>query len=779
MHRLYKIVVADHDPTAEYMAILLGIIVVQVLIHAVGFSVQTSASSVLDDSSELNGNAVDALIDVKPSVESKQETTGTQQSQRSATDDSSVTAGGPVSDHSASRPAPLVCTNIACSVPGKKSKKQKSKLIVDGVDFSVHCGQVLGCLGPSGAGKTSLLNAITFNCASGLKCSGSVEFGGETVHDLAEFSKYCVYIPQYDRYYATLTCREALTYTARFMAVSSPTAICSEVDQRIKRDVDGMLELLGLESCADVKAGSGGGASLSDGQKKRLSIGQGLLRNPQVLFLDEPTTGLDAASAFHVMNRLQEVAKERNVAIVATIHQPSEEIWNLLDKVLIMASGKSVYCGDMAHVEEYFSSIGHTLPASMNPAEFLLDLVNADFTDPTVCNAIISRWKSPAMPTSRRISNLPPPPKRDRRAALVAVVERELRVLWTDPTCYTARMVMYWCSCMFFCLVYWHFREPHQQNLMYKMFLMLWICASQSIFAVTAVTYYHASYQLARSEIRNNFYQPWMHHVAVLISSVPLLAVLAVCALLGTAFGVGNYGWDTFAITYINFFVMYLAFDFMAHVCSVAFDNLTVAMCSYAQYWFGSFLFMGLMLDLEEVIWPLRIFTYVMPFRWIYANLVYIQFAWFPQTFEGATVCAVGGNVSAASGCMYPNGNSVAGFSCGPIGSYSYPCLGFTGEEVLGSMYRLNYTVVKNENHVWRNIAIVFGMAIIHKIAHVLLFNRKVLQSSKMGIATAKPPVQQAKKQNTQVEPSEPPSQAILELAALARTFNLDPGRKK
>ena len=105
-----------------------------------------------------------------------------------------------------------------------------------------------------------------------------------------------------------------------------------------------MIEILGLEDSADTLIGNSFIRGISGGQKKRVNIGIELIQNPNLLFLDEPTTGLDSTTAFDIMSTVQKL-KQRNITIISTIHAPSQKILNLFDKIIILCEGYLIYDG--------------------------------------------------------------------------------------------------------------------------------------------------------------------------------------------------------------------------------------------------------------------------------------------------------------------------------------------------------------------------------------------------------------------------------------------------
>lgn len=102
---------------------------------------------------------------------------------------------------------------------------------------------------------------------------------------------------------------------------------------------------MGLEECAENKIGNWHLRGISNGEKKRLSIGLEILTQPHVLLLDEPTSGLDSASAFYVIQALSNIARNGKI-IICSIHQPSHETFNLFDDLLLLSSGETVYFGE-------------------------------------------------------------------------------------------------------------------------------------------------------------------------------------------------------------------------------------------------------------------------------------------------------------------------------------------------------------------------------------------------------------------------------------------------
>ena len=99
-----------------------------------------------------------------------------------------------------------------------------------------------------------------------------------------------------------------------------------------------------------------------------------------MLFQHEPTSGIDSASAIMIMSLLKTIAEARSIIIVCTIHQPPASVFAGFDNCMVLAMGRVAYSGAAVAMAEYFASVGQPPPPDTNIAEFVLDLVNTDFT---------------------------------------------------------------------------------------------------------------------------------------------------------------------------------------------------------------------------------------------------------------------------------------------------------------------------------------------------------------------------------------------------------------
>nr|XP_033933344.1 broad substrate specificity ATP-binding cassette transporter ABCG2-like [Pseudochaenichthys georgianus] len=169
----------------------------------------------------------------------------------------------------------------------------------------------------------------------------------------------------------TLTVRENFTFSA---ALRLPASVSQEEKEQ---KVEKLIQELGLERVANSRVGTQLIRGISGGERKRTNIGMELIIDPPVLFLDEPTTGLDASTANSVLLLLKRMANSGRT-IILSIHQPRYSIYRLFDSLTLLVHGKQVYHGSAQTALDYFSEIGYTCEPHNNPADFFLDIINGD-----------------------------------------------------------------------------------------------------------------------------------------------------------------------------------------------------------------------------------------------------------------------------------------------------------------------------------------------------------------------------------------------------------------
>jgi ABC transport system ATP-binding/permease protein len=209
-------------------------------------------------------------------------------------------------------------------------------------------GKLIGIMGGSGSGKSTLLNVLNGN----LKPSrGHVTINGIDVHSERDRIRGVIgHVSQDDLLIEELTVFQNLFYNAKL-------CFGDLTDEQVSERVLRMLQSLGLYETKDLKVGSPLEKTISGGQRKRLNIALELIREPSVLFVDEPTSGLSSRDSENIMDLLKELALKGRLVFVV-IHQPSSDIFKLFDRLLLMdQEGHPVYYGDPVDAVVYFKRV--------------------------------------------------------------------------------------------------------------------------------------------------------------------------------------------------------------------------------------------------------------------------------------------------------------------------------------------------------------------------------------------------------------------------------------
>jgi ABC-type multidrug transport system ATPase subunit/uncharacterized tellurite resistance protein B-like protein len=224
-------------------------------------------------------------------------------------------------------------------------KFKNGKLGLRNVNVIEESGNLIALMGGSGAGKSTLLHVLN---GSEKPSDGQVIINGIDIHKEPERIEGVIgFVPQDDLLIEDLTVYQNLYYAAKLCFSSKGE---SEIDLLVMK----VLEDLGLDETKDLKVGSPLRKTISGGQRKRLNIGLELLREPAVLFCDEPTSGLSSRDSENIIDLLKELSLKGKL-VFAVIHQPSSDIFKMFDKLVILDSGGfQIYYGNPVDAIVYF-----------------------------------------------------------------------------------------------------------------------------------------------------------------------------------------------------------------------------------------------------------------------------------------------------------------------------------------------------------------------------------------------------------------------------------------
>lgn len=607
--------------------------------------------------------------------------------------------------------------NISYSIPGKKGEPDAR--VLSNVSADVRAGEVLAIVGPSGAGKTILLDTLTYSKGPGAP-AGNITLDGHKMNRRA-FVEQAIYVPREDNLWPTMTPRQHLEFAFKnFRPDLDADALDAEVDE--------LLSVTGLTSCQDTRAGGFLFKGLSGGQRRRLSLAVALVKRPRVIVLDEPTSGLDSAAAAAIVALLDDIARKCEAAVICTIHQPSALVFAGFHKVLVLSEGRVAFCGERAAMAPYFASVGHALSHDANPAEAVLDLVSKDATSEEAVKRILDKWEASddaknVAGASGAVEGKPPLSRRGEGAGSVAstfhVFRRQVSLSLVDPLQYIGRLAAVPPIVAFFGLVYLASREENQKQVPFRLFYLWWVLALPACMSISTLIGTNRDNFSVVYEIRAGMYKVWSYAMSTTLVQIPALFVLAV-GINVAAFAVGDWPWDNFLTFSVNIACTLMVFDNMAQLLAVAFVNPVIGMLAFLGFWSSSIVFCGLVFRGEDVVWPFKLFYYVMPLKWTFGSAGYDLYM--PSEFTGAETCVPGAAISYSDGTTATC--SSVGFYCDGMKS-SFGCWGRTGEQVLDTLNR-SYETLSSDDLRGRDFGILLAMAAALKLAYVFILTSKV-----------------------------------------------------
>ncbi len=242
------------------------------------------------------------------------------------------------------------------------------------VNLSENRGKLIGIMGASGAGKTTMLNVLA---GLTMPSKGKVLINGFNLHDPDEkknLEGIIGYIAQDDLLIEELTVFQNLYYNAKL-------CFKSLTNEQIEEKVNNVLSSLGLDKIKDIKVGNVLNKKISGGQRKRLNIALELIREPAILFVDEPTSGLSSRDSENVIDLLKELSLKGKLIFVV-IHQPSLDIYKMFDEMFILdTGGYPIYYGNPLEGISYFKRAVRQIGSEQGTPEQMFNIIEAQVVD--------------------------------------------------------------------------------------------------------------------------------------------------------------------------------------------------------------------------------------------------------------------------------------------------------------------------------------------------------------------------------------------------------------
>jgi len=592
-------------------------------------------------------------------------------------------------------PTLLEFQNFGCVLKSNNlCRKGKEKILLDNVNAHVQGGEVLAIMGPSGSGKTTLLECATLN-----NPNNSIVNGRAMINKLKltseQFKKHCYIVHQSEHLASRLTCIETLTFAAK-NCIDDPLRLLSHVWE--------LLECLGLVDCKDTIVGDVFKRGLSGGEQRRLSVGLALIKMPKFILLDEPTSGLDSTSALKTCKHLRTVASKYSIGVVMTIHQPNTKIFNLFSSILLLHKGKVAYFGLPHQAKIYFNTKGHQHPRDTSIPDHLLDIVQEETFTSDFDEDALDWWKKKASEERVLFQDMYCRPRPSMMKQIISTMHREVLLIIRDPMLYSGRCVAFGALSVFFGLVYIDSSANQQGQVLTKLWLQAWLVCVPCCMACVLIYGHSQSVIDMRRNARNDIIHPVAYLVAELLQ-VPMVFLFSCNSLIFGGYMLCNWRWEKFHIVFVLHGLTMLSFELMAELFSLVTPHFVVGMLAFIGTWFAAFLFCGLNVNDEKVMWPLKALCYLLPIRYGTRSIAYEELA--GTVFTGAEECT------------YPTD-----YMCRPEGFYcpeGGTCFGITGEQVLDSLHE-NLVIYSSNDETSESILFLFLFCLVIKALYVMIF---------------------------------------------------------
>jgi hypothetical protein len=235
---------------------------------------------------------------------------------------------------------------------------------------------------------------------------------------------------------------------------------------------------------------------------------------------------------------------------------------------------------------------------------------------------------------------------------------------------------------------------------------------------VIAVYAYNNEFNAIKREVKNGMLSPIPYLIANSVLLIPVMFMLAVAAISVSAYGIIDFNGERYGEMMLIYACLMYSYESLAQMLSVVFDNPLMGMMNYMQLWFASFLFSGLFITIKDIVWPFRVFSYILPFKYAAEAMIYQEFI--AKPFRGAELCD-----PSDAGCLsYPGDQGDSdGWKCDGLGADKI-CYGRAGWQVLDTIGQ-SYDVISSETVTWVNIVILLAIAVSARLVYVFLMLQK------------------------------------------------------
>ncbi|KAF4316728.1 hypothetical protein JM18_008194 [Phytophthora kernoviae] len=550
--------------------------------------------------------------------------------------------------------------NNACF---KSNNLTVEKKILRGVSGVFRPARITLVLGQPGSGKSSLMKVLAnrFHMNKNITLNGEVYYNGKDRSEMLRvLPRYVAYANQIDDHYPLMTVQETFEFAHRccvgkeletwaIKALQTCTPERHEhaleiVTAHHKFAPDLMVKKLGLDNCKNTVVGDAMLRGVSGGERKRVTTGEMLVGRKRLQLLDEISTGLDSAATYDICKSLKSVARNFNSTIVVSLLQPSPEVFELFDDVLLMNDGAIMYHGNRIDVVPYFERMGFHCPPRRDVADFLLDLGTnkqsayttggirsvpyqsaefADrFRDSSIFEITLKRLDTP-MKETLMIPDVKPF-RQTYFEDLFTLLRRQMLLTGRDVTYLIGRAVMNIVMGLLYGSTFWQMDDTNTQ-------LVLGLLFSCAIFLSLSQASQVPTFMAARSVFYKqrgaNFFRSSTYVVSISIAQIPM-AVLETVVFGAIAYWMGGYvdPAGRFIVFLVTLFLCQMWFTSFFFFLSSASPNLTVAQPILMVSILFCLLFSGFLIAKDDIPSYLIWIYWLDPLAWCIRSLSVNQY---------------------------------------------------------------------------------------------------------------------------------------------------------
>ena len=506
-----------------------------------------------------------------------------------------------------------------------------------------------------------------------LEVNRSLFINGHKVNSIKELKHRFGYVMQHDLLYQDFSPRQQLGYSTKLSGVND-----------IGGNVEKVTEIFSLEKCQNTWVGGVFRKGISGGEKKRTSIGLEVVTDPSVIFMDEPTTGLDSKTALDVAKLIKALAANGRT-IISTIHQPSTDILSRFDRIICLCEGQIIYDGEPLHIPQYFTALGYAPPAHTNPADHVMNIVNDDDIrirelnkgNPIIEAEVLREFEERLKTFKEAYDRTKPQLDKDKASdeEFAKLKHHKHRRGFFYTICFLMGRFYVYSFRNFFTfgvrlaqfilfgvcnvLVFTNLSDPKEDTIraLRDKTSMVMLISGVICFAgiISSIAANIQPLPMFFREYGSRLNTPFTYYLASTFYDIPIQFILSLVYLLSFWFVIDiSRGTEEFFQWFFICFFSHLAGSGVGDILAFYYQNLTLSTLTYPVVCLVCMMLSGLMARIKDLVFYLYALSYLSFWRFGYQAAIYVEFG-DGQREDYIAACMVRPNSCFESGCSVPN----------------------------------------------------------------------------------------------------------------------------